>query len=153
MVVANSLFVRYNIYIELGDGMKEKHKRLIMQKFPWYDYGYFLGLMNLWASESARLHETQGHCVGSPKTARQLKLVAHLCERIVKDDYSNPFWFGEVKIDTDLDVTRPSQKLRFSYRPSKKVFKLCQSKQQRQRKADIEMLTRLINKNLLGWWD
>ena len=29
----------------------------------------------------------------------------------------------------------------------------CQKRQERQKKADLEMLTSIINKNLFGWWD
>lgn len=133
--------------------MKEKHKRLIMQKFPWYDYSYFIELMELWLRESAYKHENQGYCVSSGKTAKQLRIAAHLCKRIREDDYSNPFWFGEVSIHSSLDITRPSQKVCWSHKPNKKVFRLCQQRQLKQRQKDIKMLTELINKQILGWWD
>lgn len=133
--------------------MKEKHKRLIMNKFPWYDYSYFIELMELWLKESAYRHENQGHCVSSGKTAKQLRIAAHLCKRIREDDYSNPFWFGEVSIHSNLDINMPSQKVRWSHKPNKKVFRLCQQRQLKQRQKDIKMLTELINKQILGWWD
>lgn len=133
--------------------MKEKHKRLIMQKFPWYDYSYFLELMELWLKEASYKHENQGYCVSSSKTAKQLRIAAHLCKRIREDDYSNPFWFGEVAIETDFDLQRVNQKVRWRHKPNKKVFRLCQQRQLKQRQKDIKMLTELINKQILGWWD
>lgn len=133
--------------------MKNKHKRLILQKYPWYDYSFFLELMELWFREAAYRHETQGYCVNSDKTAKQLRIAAHLCKRINEDDYSDPHWFGKVTIDSDFYSDKPHRTVRFIYQPNKKIYRLCAERRAKQKQADLDMLTRLINKNLFGWWD
>ena len=133
--------------------MKNKHKRLIMQKYPWYDYSFFLELMELWFREAAYKHENQGYCVNSDKVAKQLRIAAHLCKRINEDDYADPHWFGKVNIESNFSSNKSHNTVRFIYLPSKKIYRLCVKRRAKQRQADLDMLTRLINKNLFGWWD
>ena len=133
--------------------MKNKFKRQLMTKFSWWDHSYFLELMETWLREASRMHNTKGHFTGSKKVARQMLVAATLCKRIREDDYQNPFWFGEVGIDSNIKTHSPRSHVVFTYKPSKKIFKYCRKKQANQRKADLEMLTSIINKNLFGWWD
>ena len=133
--------------------MKNKFKRQLMTKFHWWDHYYFLELMETWLREASRMHSTKGQFVGSKKVARQMLIAATLCKRIREDDYKNPFWFGEVTIETSLDLSYTKGKVWFIHKPNKKVFKYCMKKQAKQKKADLEMLTGIINKNLFGWWD
>ena len=133
--------------------MKNKFKRQLMTKFSWWDHSYFLELMETWLRDASRMHNTKGHFTGSKKIARQMLVAATLCKRIREDDYQNPFWFGEVGIDSNIKTHSPRSHVVFTYKPSKKIFKYCRKKQANQRKADLEMLTSIINKNLFGWWD
>ena len=133
--------------------MKNKFRRQLMTKFNWWDYSNFLELMETWLREASRMHEAKGHFTGSKKVARQLLVAATLCKRIREGDYQNPFWFGEVSIEFDVRPATPRSRIFFTHKPSKKVFKYCMKKQAKQRKADLEMLTGIINKNLFGWWD
>ena len=133
--------------------MKNKFKRQLMTKFSWWDHSYFLELMETWLREASRMHNTKGHFTGNKKVARQMLVAATLCKRIREDDYQNPFWFGEVGIDSNIKTHSPRSHVVFTYKPSKKIFKYCRKKQANQRKADLEMLTSIINKNLFGWWD
>ena len=133
--------------------MKNKFKRQLMTKFNWWDYSSFLELMETWLREASRMHNTKGHFTGSKKVARQMLIAATLCKRIREDDYNNPFWFGEVSIDFDVRPDAPRSLMFFTHKPSKKVFKYCMKKQAKQKQADLEMLTGIINKNLFGWWD
>ena len=133
--------------------MKNKFKRKLMTEFSWWDHSYFLELMETWLREASRMHNTKGHFTGNKKVARQMLVAATLCKRIREDDYQNPFWFGEVGIDSNIKTHSPRSQVVFTYKPSKKVFKYCMKKQAKQRKADLEMLTSIINKNLFGWWD
>ena len=129
--------------------MKNKFRRQLMTKFSWWDHSYFLELMETWLREASRMHNSKGHFTSSNKVARQMLIAATLCKRIREDDYQNPFWFGEVGIDFNIEQRR----VFFTHKPNKKVFKYCQNKQVKQKKADLEMLTSIINKNLFGWWD
>ena len=133
--------------------MKNKFKRQLMTKFHWWDHSYFLELMETWLREASRMHSTKGQFIGSNKVARQMLIAATLCKRIREDDYKNPFWFGEVTIKTSLDLSYTKGKVWFIHKPNKKVFKYCMKKQAKQKQADLEMLTGIINKNLFGWWD
>lgn len=135
--------------------MKNKHKRVIMQQFPWYDYSYLLGAIELWCSQASEMHKKKGCSLHSDKTSRQLRVAAHLCKRLMDDDYSNPFWFGEVTIKSTFHLLEEvsGRRVHFERLPNDKVFRLCQQKQVRQRQADLDMLTKLINKHLFGWWD
>ena len=134
--------------------MKNKFKRQLMTKFNWWDYSSFLELMETWLREASRMHDTKGHfTTSSKKTARQMLIAATLCKRIREDNYQNPFWFGEVGINFDVRSATPRSRVIFTHKPNKKVFKYCMKKQAKQRKADLEMLMSIINKNLFGWWD
>ena len=133
--------------------MKNKFRRQLMTKFSWWDHSYFLELMETWLREASRMHNSKGHFTSSNKVARQMLIAATLCKRIREDDYKNPFWFGEVGIGFNIEKHSPRSRVFFTYKPNKKVFKYCQNKQAKQKKADLEMLTSIINKNLLGWWD
>ena len=133
--------------------MKNKHKRLIMQKYPWYDSSSLLSMIELWCTESAKAYKAKGVCVNSDKVAKELSIVAYLCKRINADDYSDPHWFGNVTIDSDFITTKASKTVRFTYLPSKKIYRMCMKRRERQKQADLDMLTRLINRNLFGWWD
>lgn len=133
--------------------MKNKFRRQIMTKFSWWDHSYFLELMETWLRESSRMHSTKGQFVGSNKVARQMLIAATLCKRIREDDYKNPFWFGEVGINFDIEQHSPRSRVLFTHKPSEEVFKHCMKKQAKQKQADLEMLTGIINKNLFGWWD
>lgn len=133
--------------------MKNKFRRQLMTKFSWWDHSYFLELMETWLREASRMHSTKGQFIGSNKVARQMLIAATLCKRIREDDYQNPFWFGEVTIETSLDLSYTKGKVWFIHKPNKKVFKHCMKKQAKQKQADLEMLTGIINKNLFGWWD
>ena len=133
--------------------MKNKFRRQLMTKFNWWDYSSFLELMETWLREASRMHDTKGHFTGSKKVARQMLIAATLCKRIREDNYQNPFWFGEVGIDSNIKTHSPRSHVVFTYKPSKKIFKYCRKKQANQRKSDLEMLMSIINKNLFGWWD
>ena len=133
--------------------MKNKFRRQLMTKFSWWDHDYFLELMETWLREASRMYNSKGHFTSSNKVARQMLIAATLCKRIREDDYKNPFWFGEVGIGFNIEKHSPSSRVFFTYKPNKKVFKYCQNKQAKQKKADLEMLTSIINKNLFGWWD
>lgn len=133
--------------------MKNKFRRQLMTKFSWWDHSYFLELMETWLREASRMHNSKGHFSSSNKVARQMLIAATLCKRIREDDYQNPFWFGEVGIDFNIEQHSPRSRVFFTHKPNKKVFKYCQKRQARQKKADLEMLTSIINKNLFGWWD
>ena len=133
--------------------MKNKFKRQLMTKFSWWDHSYFLELMEIWLREASRMHNSKGHFTGSKKVARQMLIAATLCKRIREDDYKNPFWFGEVGIDFNIEPHTPRSRVFFTHKPNQKVFKYCMKKQAKQKQADLEMLTGIINKNLFGWWD
>ena len=133
--------------------MKNKFKRQLMTKFSWWDHSYFLELMETWLREASHMHNSKGHFTSSNKVAKQMLIAATLCKRIREDDYKNPFWFGEVGIDFNIEQHSPRSRVFFTHKPSKKVFKYCMKKQANQRKSDLEMLTSIINKNLFGWWD
>ena len=133
--------------------MKNKFRRQLMTKFHWWDHNYFLELMETWLREASRMHNSKGHFKGSKKVARQMLIAATLCKRIREDDYKNPFWFGEVGIDFNIEQHSPRSRVFFTYKPNQKVFKYCQKRQAKQKQADLEMLTGIINKDLFGWWD
>ena len=133
--------------------MKNKFRRQLMTKFSWWDHSYFLELMETWLREASHMHNSKGHFTSSNKVARHMLIAATLCKRIREDDYKNPFWFGEVGIDFNIQQHSPRSRVFFTHKPNKKVFKYCQKRQARQKKADLEMLTSIINKNLFGWWD
>jgi hypothetical protein len=57
-----------------------------------------------------------------------------------------------VEVGIDFNHS-PRSRVFFTHKPNKKVFKYCMKKQAKQKQADLEMLTGIINKNLFGWWD
>ena len=108
--------------------MKNKFRRQLMTKFSWWDHNYFLELMETWLREASRMHNIKGHLTGSKKVARQMLVAATLCKRIREDDYKNPFWFGEVGIDFNIEKHSLRSRVFFTHKPSKKVFNYCQNR-------------------------
>lgn len=139
--------------------MKNKHKRAFTNAYKWWDYTYLLQAIHDWAEAAAKGQEHHSHHLGAHKSARQLKVVAHLCKRIIDDDYSAPFWFSHVKLNhnfgdrEELDNGAGYYQVHFSYVPNEKTYKLVRDKKMKQREKDLKMLTELMNKYMFTWWD
>jgi hypothetical protein len=52
-----------------------------------WDQNYLLRMMEFKFKRMALLHETHGHLVRAPKTARQLRIAATLCRRLYEEPY------------------------------------------------------------------
>jgi hypothetical protein len=56
--------------------------------FDTCDYSGLMDLMRVATKTMAIHHRNHGHCVGSDRTAHQLRVVSELCKRLRDDDYA-----------------------------------------------------------------
>lgn len=107
-----------------------------------------------------------GHHVGSERTARQLLIASELCRRIRADEYEDPFLakmdakYGPLEMSSkptdnprlaEIIIKRPrvNGDEAIEHAASARIWKHAEA----QKKADIQMLGRLLDKHMLGWWD
>lgn len=96
-----------------------------------WDHHYLLKLMEFKFRKMAAYHETQGHTLQAPKTARQLKVAATLCKRLCGFPYN------------EMATLRYGQQ--GGYEWALHIARL--------EKQDKEQLGALIGKYIDHWWD
>lgn len=119
-----------------------KHTFLFVMKkaYPWYDFTFFFELMGNWLYNSSLEHKKNGTLMRSDKTAREMLIASEVCKRLSNDyieDNAHIVVFGPDYLDTDddKDYKRLRQFTEKSY-----VFHL-------------DLLTKMIRKHSLTWWD
>lgn len=119
-------FFRYDIHQGIGN---------LVRWFPiiWHDrdwdQNYLLRIMEKKFRRMSELQENHGNSLHAPRYARQLKIAAHLCHRMIEDDYyENAKFYGY---------------------PSRAWAKEVSAVE----KQDKEMLGKLIGKYIDHWWD
>ena len=94
--------------------------------------------METCSRDMSKAHTT-GNLVRSEQTAKELLIVAELVKRIREDEYVfNKGYMEFVQKEHQL----PKNK-------AKSFYKLVD----RNRKADLELLTKILKRKLLTWWD
>ena len=114
----------------------------LFKECMWYyrrwDYSGLLQFMETCSRDMSKAHTT-GNLVRSEQTAKELLIVAELVKRIREDEYVfNKGYMEFVQKEHQL----PKNK-------AKSFYKLVD----RNRKADLELLTKILKRKLLTWWD
>ena len=113
-----------------------------------YDYSGLLQFIETCSRDMSKAHTT-GNLVRSEQTAKELLIVAELVKRIREDEYifnkgrykhTGEGLFGMEFIQEDHQLPKNT---------SKSFYKLVDSS----RKADLELLTKMMKRKLLTWWD
>lgn len=114
-----------------------------------WDYSGMMNFIITSAKDMSEVQEKWGHHVGHLKTAKELKVFAHVLERVRDDSYTEDkldftraegFGIGELKSKPN---TLPS------YKNPRQFYKLTGQ----QRKDDLSLACKLIERKLLSWWN
>lgn len=114
--------------------MKNKHKRQFLNAYKWYDYSFLLMAMEDWLDNASKVTMKKGTHLNADKVAKKMKICAELCKRVREDEPQR----NEVFTQRNYVGNFISEK--FSY-------------QEKRRKANLSLLTTMLNKHLLGFWD
>lgn len=125
-------------------------KFAMKKAYFWWDYSYLFGHMHDWFEYASKRYKERGVCTSSDKTSRQLAVASEICKRLstgyIEENAYNVV-FGP-------DYLRGL--ITFPYTPteeeSKKYTKLCRFEKQSY-EYHLELLTKLISKHSLTWWD
>lgn len=140
--------------------MKRQHKRRFLEAYKWWDHSYLLLAMEDWLSNAAKKHATSPwQSVNSKSTIKHMKTCAALCKRIREDEYAYPSVWPAISseitwapFENGLSEMKVVNKL-----PNARTYERFITKRMKHensmRKADLELLTKLLNKHLLTFWD
>lgn len=114
-----------------------------------WDYSGMMNFMITSAQDMSDIQEKYGHHVGHLKAAKELKVFAHVLERVRDDSYTEDkldftraegFGIGELRSKPN---TLPS------YRNPRQFYRLTGQ----QRKDDLSLACKLMERKLLSWWN
>lgn len=114
-----------------------------------WDYSGMMSFIITSAKDMSEVQEKYGHHVGHLKTAKELKVFAHVLERVRDDSYTEDkldftraegFGIGELRSKPN---TLPS------YRNPRQFYRLTGQ----QRKDDLSLACKLMERKLLSWWN
>ena len=152
-----------SVYYNIKYGIKNliRFRKVIWNFRPW-DQSYLLNIMEETFTQMAEGHD-KGHLVKAPRSARELRVAANLCKRLSADDYlgrNHSDYFDQVKLDFQkmdgddrffemVHIYKDPSKAADLERKSRVTFKL----EGKIRKNDLDLLTKMMNRHLLSWWD
>lgn len=125
-------------------------KFAMRKAYFWWDYLYLFEHMHDWFEYASKRHNEWGMCASRDKTSRQLAIASEICKRLstgyIEENAYN------VVFGPDY-LRRP---ITFPYTPteeeSRKYAQLYIFEKQSY-KYHLELLTKLISKHSLTWWD
>ena len=120
--------------------MLEKLKRIyswikLLWNSGWWDYIFLIEIIR---HQLKYMEDNwdQSYHVGAHKQKKNIKTARILCDRILEDDYTTASWrYKEHTLYGDTFMLPP-----YHYTETAK-------------KQDIELLMKIIARNLLSWWD
>lgn len=142
--------------------MKRQHKRRFLEAYKWWDHSYLLQAMEDWLFNAAKKHATSPwQSVNSKSTIKHMKTCAALCKRIREDEYhmNTPLVWPKYSCDVVHEPLNNGcvQMKWVNKLPNEKTYERFSKKHwehsNKMRKADLELLTKLLNKHLLTFWD
>lgn len=114
--------------------MKNKHKRQFLNTYKWWDYSYLLLAMEHWFDNASKITMEKGVLLHADRTAHRMKICAELCKRIREDN-------------SQRNEVFKSRNYRQGCR--KEFYKYTQKR----KTANLRLLTDMMNKHLLSFWD
>jgi hypothetical protein len=115
--------------------MKNKHKRQFLNAYKWYDYSFLLLAMEDWLNNASKVTAKRGTHINADKTAKRMKVMAELAKRIREDNLQTNKVF----------TSRNNKDIRVMWESHKYLVI--------RRKETLSLLTTMMNKYLLGFWD
>lgn len=115
-----------------------------------WDYVYLLRLMQVKCKHMAELHEENRRHVGWERTVRELRIVAHLLDRLATDDYCDEEYlthiakWPRVSIGNHWPAATPLESCEF-----RRIMK----REAILRRQDMDMLLNLLRRKMRTWWD
>lgn len=113
-----------------------------------WDYSGLLHFMETCARDMSKAHTT-GNLVRSEQTAKELLIVAELVKRIREDEYVFNKGRYEHTGKGILGMEFVQKEHQLPKNKAKSFYKLVDSN----RKADLELLTKILKRKLLTFWD
>jgi hypothetical protein len=120
--------------------LKKLNKR-ILNEYQWWDQTYLLQLMHLWADNASKKHLEEGHLLRSNKTSKQLKTFSQVLKRLIDDEY----------VTQGCKVFKGKNFPKCGFLGVEIAEYINYGEKLRQQ--DVKLLTDLMNKHLLTWWD
>lgn len=135
--------------------------------YNWWDHAYFLDVLSRLTRDMANHHDPRlnpraFYSLDSDKKARDMRIVSLICLRLISDDYNQKA----------IDEFYEDSKFCFRPIPGSRYAELCEDyagrssakerevrrkqmylRQKQLRQADLDLMTRILNKHLLSWWD
>lgn len=114
-----------------------------------WDYSGMMNFMITSAKDMSGVQEKYGQHVGHLKTAKELKVFAHVLERVRDDSYTDDKveFTGEGEFWCRSLANKPNTLP--SYKNPRQFYKLTGQ----QRKDDLSLACKLMERKLLSWWD
>lgn len=147
-----------NAYWNVRNGLIQvrRYGRLIWNNRDW-DFCFLLDLLEAKFRWMAVECGDLGHHVGSEREGKQLRVCAELCRRIREDSYyrnlTGPVeykqWFEDKEDHSIFHSECYKDGVLMTWDERRVLYKQAE----KARQNDLEYLTTLMRKHLLGWWD
>lgn len=113
-----------------------------------WDYSGMLEFMETCAKDMSDCHKNHGHLLRSEETAKELFVLSEILKRVRLDNYTeDKIEWVDKKGNWGELVQKPNTLP--NYNSHRTFYKLTQL----QRKHDLELATKMINRKLFYWWD
>lgn len=146
------MWLRFEIWrSDVKQAFWRKIAKFAMNKaYPWYDYSSFYAHMQDWFEYASKRYTERGVCKGSDKVAKQMAVAAEICRRFatsyLEDNAYNVVFGPEYRGTPKKFPWSPTDDERKKYAQLWKV-------EERDQKYHLELLTKIICKHSLMWWD
>ena len=108
--------------------------------YPWYDFTFFFELMGNWLHNASLEHKKNGTLVRSDKTAREMLIASEVCERLSNgyiEDNAYKVIYGVNYLENGCI----------------KDYKRLREFTEKSYAFHLDLLTKMIKKHSLTWWD
>jgi hypothetical protein len=106
-----------------------------------WDYAGLLRLIAAWCERAAAHHNSHRLVADWERTARELRLAAELCRRVIRPPYLSTLGY-----DSTYAFHREPRRVTLR---NAGIARLALA----QEEADLELLARLVRRKLRSWWD
>jgi hypothetical protein len=129
----------------------------------WFDSHYFLDLIKFKLKNDSKMYKKYGITVSADYYALQMELCAVLLDKIIKDEYIEPYiTVHEKKWGTEIDFNKKISDIIRNRRShlsdeekkqeSKEYFDIM-TKADKEKNEDIVKVFNIIQQNVMNWWD
>lgn len=123
----------------------KKLDKIILKQYHWWDYSQLLSLMKLWVDNASVKHSKDGHLLSSGKKSKQMRVFGLVLERLIEDEYM----LQECKVFKAKNIPFTNftvGEVNFEMNPYINY-------ENKLRDQDLALMSTLLQKHLLTWWD